>query len=66
MKGVTPGVYAVVCLHCGAETESRPPHDVMYCFCRDEARERRSRSAARFRGPGRTRNRHRPRRARAA
>ncbi|HEV2149847.1 MAG TPA: hypothetical protein VGR37_20785 [Longimicrobiaceae bacterium] len=28
------GATALVCLYCGAETESKPPYEVMYCDCR--------------------------------
>lgn len=29
---------ALVCMHCGAEAESKPPYAVIYCDCRSRPR----------------------------
>lgn len=34
MEARGTGASALVCLYCGVEAESRPPYEVMYCYCR--------------------------------
>jgi hypothetical protein len=34
LQGQGTGESALVCLYCGAEAESKPPYEVMYCYCR--------------------------------
>ena len=53
MQADAAGASALVCLYCGAEAESKPPYEVVYCHCRSLRVQPRAPRRAPLHGPAR-------------